>query len=97
MVARKPHTCSQCKKGIQVGEKYRRQIGTYYDGEFYSFAEHLDCEEVWYKTIYLQSSAFDDEFPFLVDYCFDDEEEEIIRKDYPEVAERLFGEEEKVA
>ncbi len=93
MVARKPHTCEQCGKVIPIGEKYRRQTGTYYDGELYSFATHLDCDEVWYKAIYQYSTSEDYDLPFLKDdpdICLD---EEWIREDYPKVAERLFGNE----
>ena len=97
MVARKPHTCEQCGKVIPIGEKYRRQTGTYYDGELYSFATHLDCDEVWLKAIYQYASAFDDDLPFLKDYTDLEFDEEWIREDYPEVAARLFGEEEKAA
>lgn len=43
--ARKPHTCSVCRKPVPVGTVYRKVSGRL-DQKLYAFAQHLQCVEV---------------------------------------------------
>jgi len=44
-VARKEHICSECRKKIQIKEKYERAEGVW-DGDFRTYKTCLDCRSV---------------------------------------------------
>lgn len=95
VTAREQYICAHCGKPISIGERYRREIDRLKNGELHSFAEHIDCEAVWFDAVYMYASDRNN-IPFLKDYPDLDLEEYWIRDAYPEVAERLFGKEETV-
>jgi len=43
--ARKPHTCSECKKPISPGERYEHAVGKS-DGDMWAFDTCLACAEI---------------------------------------------------
>lgn len=95
VTAREQYICAHCGKPISIGERYRREIDRLKNGELHSFAEHIDCEAVWFDAVYMYASDRNN-IPFLKDYPDLDLEEYWIRDAYPEVAERLFGKEKTV-
>lgn len=43
--AKKPHTCEECGRRIEVGEVYRYASGVF-DGDFWTFKGCADCERL---------------------------------------------------
>lgn len=85
----KPHTCLQCGKTIATGERHHYSAGKI-DGDFQSYREHLDCLKLWFEIRGLRDLAFDEESEVLRDDDFV-RDRGWMRKEYPLVAERLFG------
>jgi len=87
--ARKAHKCEHCRSPIAIGERYVRSSGLW-EGEFYCWREHLDCNEAWNKLNFSRDMRdLDEGAPAL---CRDDHEPEDrqwMREEYPAVAERL--------
>ena len=45
MKARKVYQCDGCRKAVEIGETYRRDVGVY-EGDFYSYPSHIECYEL---------------------------------------------------
>jgi hypothetical protein len=84
---RKPQTCDQCLRLIEVGQRYRKQK-TAGDGEFRTYRAHESCDAAYAR--YIDLAGLDpsyDEPPLLnelgpEDHCW-------ILEEFPDVAERL--------
>lgn len=51
VVARKPHTCDQCRTVINPGETYLRCAWSSF-GDFGHSKEHQDCRKAWSKLAF---------------------------------------------
>ncbi len=78
---RKPRTCDQCLRLIQIGQRYRKQ--KYTDGEFVTFRAHEECDEAFSRYCELAG-----EDPPLLSYLAPEHHGWIIRE-FPIVADRL--------
>jgi hypothetical protein len=85
---RKPRTCDQCGKRIQVGERYRKQVHTY-DG-LVTYRAHEDCDKAA-EELRKMADLNPDEAYILCEYG--DEDKAFLKEKYPAVAARMFRDE----
>jgi hypothetical protein len=91
VTGRKAHTCEQCHKTIEHGERHFYCAGKF-DGNFYDYREHTDCRTAWnYLNNTVRDRRYEDCHPFLAD---DDDIDEGERSDlhvkFPAVASRVW-------
>lgn len=54
VVARKPHTCHECRRPIAIGQRYYRVTGKW-DGDVNSFRICADCQDIQ-QSLYCDGS-----------------------------------------
>lgn len=85
--ARKRHVCNECRRFIEPGEVYRRQV--YIDGDFHTYKAHVECYRACLDYNAIIGSTYDDEM-YPLDECLNEKEDrDWLKEKFPNVAERM--------
>jgi hypothetical protein len=89
VTGRKEHRCGQCGDKIAVGVEHRK-CAQVWEGEFYSFREHVECHNAWNRLNFIvRDYPVYDGAPFLRDDDHEEDDRDWMREEYPLVAQRL--------
>lgn len=86
-VCRKPKTCDQCLRLIEIGQRYRKQVVA--DGSLQTYRAHEDCDNA--SSAHMAISGYDPRYddPRALHEALCPEDMPWLRETFPLVAARL--------